>query len=160
MLKITDLVPGEEVEINYNCTFTKHPPFRFVRRGDYYYDGIFVNSKGEEDVFRVWYVERLTPESLPLEIQIAIKEKELAVLREKQHEEDWIEEGEILIGVRNDRHSEKNIVIPNDTNEITMFRAGDSVSLSELKSLFYKSLRRATPTEIASFEAFEQELKK
>ena len=161
MLKATDLVPGEEVEINYNCSFTKHPPFRFVRRSDGYDRiGFFVNSKGEEDVFSMYWVKRLPPKSLPLESQIALKEKELADLKEKLHKEDWIEEGEILIGVRNKRYYKDNFVISNDTNEITMFRAVDSFSLSELKSRFYKSLRRATPAEIASFEAFQQELKK
>lgn len=161
MLKVTDLVPGEEVEINYNCSFTKHPPFRFVRGSDGYDRiGFFVNSKGKEDVFSLYWVKRLPPESLPLESQIALKEKELADLKEKLQKEDWIEEGEILIGVRNKRHLKDNIVISNEANEITMFRAVDPFSLSELKSLFYKSLRRATPTEIASFEVFEQELKK
>lgn len=83
MLKVTDLVPGEEVEIDYFCEFTKHPPFRFVRGSDGYDRiGFFVNSKGKEDVFSLYWVKRLPPESLSLESQIALKEKELAVLKE------------------------------------------------------------------------------
>lgn len=173
MLKVTDLVPGDEVLIENiwgSLPFCQHPPFYFERKSnEYKRDVIIRNSKGCIDSFSIDYIKRLCPESLPLESQIALKENELAVLKEKLHKEDWIEKGEILIGVPVEReylskssssHFEDRSIKENDVNRVVVFRARGSVSLSKLKSFFYKSLRRATPAEIASFEAFEKELKK